>query len=217
MLQEKDRERRSSVALNRNDQLSDLIVETGRGNKLAFDCLIRNTYPTLIKISAGFGEDEQTTLEIYQEALISIWRHAHSFKPAERRPLPWLITVIRSRALDWRRSDKRRASLDRVGGQPYSLEHAGDPLRHLSSIEEESLVWDCLYLMIPAKREVLILYFIDSLSPSQIAFALNTPVPTIKSRIRRGITDLRTIIIKRKIFKDDSYALMRLDLMLNKC
>jgi RNA polymerase sigma-70 factor (ECF subfamily) len=60
--------------------------------------------------------------------------------------------------------------------------------------EEAVVLRDALLRLKPEQREVIEMTYFKGLSQSQAAEALGAPLGTVKARIRRGISRLRTIV-----------------------
>jgi len=102
------------------------------------------------------------------------------------RPLrPWLAAVARNHARRWRRVQASRAaaSLEALPEQPAeALEGGADA----APGPEELLAGST-----PVNREALALRYLEGLSTLEIAQRLGRPVATIRSRLKRGLAELR--------------------------
>lgn len=184
-----------NVETSLNDQLSRLLVRTGEGDQKAFESLINRTMPQLRKICLSFCNDEVAADEVFQDTIISVWRHARTFRPAERRALPWLITVTRSRALDWSRNKAFQDSVAALISRIDIEDRKPEPLQFLLERERDALLYRSLDLIDCKKRESIMLHYLDGLSSTCIANVLKCASPTIKSRINRGVRDLRKVML----------------------
>jgi RNA polymerase sigma-70 factor, ECF subfamily len=99
----------------------------------------------------------------------------------------WLFSIARNLAID----DLRRR-------QNVSLEAAGDetpdpasPFVTAARNEEAARLADALGALAPIYREALLLRFHEDLSLQEISRLVGAPVPTVASRIRRGLERLR--------------------------
>ncbi len=183
-----------------NRELSELIMLIHEGDSSAFVRLIRLTSAEIKKFSSAFNVDEQTAAEVYQDTLISIWKHAGTFDPKKQRALPWLITVMRSRALDRRRINER--NLFRSGLQDHLLpvDAQDDYLEQLATKEKSEFLWNSVELVSSRKRDSLLLHFKHGLTSFEIANRQGVPQSTIKSHIKRGLNELRGILREHEFF-----------------
>jgi RNA polymerase sigma-70 factor (ECF subfamily) len=52
--------------------------------------------------------DHHDTEDVMQEVLVQVWNKAHLYEPRKGKPLTWLTTLARNRAIDRIRSKQRR-------------------------------------------------------------------------------------------------------------
>ena len=111
----------------------------------------------------------------------------------------WLLAIARHLVIDASRR-KKMASLEELGDPeseaPYDPpdESAASVLQMLVSRENAEAVQMSL-LKIPAYyREVLLLRFHEELGLEEIAAVTATPISTVKSRLYRGLTALKTVL-----------------------
>ncbi|MDP9265855.1 MAG: sigma-70 family RNA polymerase sigma factor [Chloroflexota bacterium] len=129
--------------------------------------------------------------EVVQDAFHSVWRQAGSYRTERGAVRTWLLAIARNAAIDWRRTKGRR--LDREA----AIDEAG-------SLTDDSRVDDQVITSLRAERvrialsglpaeqrEVLGLAFWSGLSQTEIAARTGTPLGTVKSRVRLGMTKLR--------------------------
>ena len=135
--------------------------------------------------------------EITQEVFASVWSKAKLYDEDRGRPQVWLSTMARNRAIDRLRSKRRRAQLRddleaNVVTEPW--EEQDDVVAQVRLNEESRALYDAILQLKPEQREVIEMTYFQGLSQSQAAAELGTPLGTVKARIRRGISRLRTLI-----------------------
>ncbi len=143
-------------------------------------------------------QDEHDAEEAVQDAFVSVWRRAGTFRPEAAAPRTWLLTIVRNRCVDVlrrRRGDAATAPLDEA--QPEAFENELWPevwKRHCGAA-----VRSALGALPPDQREAIELGFYGGYSHSQIAERLALPLGTLKKRMRSGLKRLRTLL-------DESYS-----------
>lgn len=203
MSKQVDGQKKTGAKLSFHGRLANLLVAAGTGDEDAFRGLTQLSTPTLRRISVSYCEDETSADDILQDALISIWRHASSFRPTDKRALPWLITITRSRAVDWLRKRTVRTRVLKSFGERHVNEESSDPLESLLAAESKALLLASIASIDPKKRESVRLHYIEGFSVSDIAKVLGSPVPTIKSRLGRGMREVRATMLITNNFMDD--------------
>ena len=136
--------------------------------------------------------------DLFQETWIRVLERGHQYN-AKSKFESWLFAIARNLVIDVSRR-KKIASLEELGdsesNQPFELpdEHSISPLQLLVSRESKQTVQLSL-LKIPANyREVLLLRFQEELSLEEISAVLATPISTVKSRLYRGLTVLKSAL-----------------------
>jgi RNA polymerase sigma-70 factor (ECF subfamily) len=149
-------------------------------------------------LARSIVRDDGDAEDVVQDVFFRIWERAETFDSSRGNPLAWLTTVTRRLAIDRTRSRTFRArgresSLDGVA--TASSRDSGDAVTVSAEANE---VLAALEQLEPAYREVIRLSYYEGLSHSGIASKLGTPLGTVKSRLREGVTQLRRILAIQK-------------------
>jgi RNA polymerase sigma-70 factor (ECF subfamily) len=153
---------------------------------------------TLRKIIYQVLQDEAEADDVLQESILQVWREAGHYSAAIGKPLGWIVTIARRRAIDRvrRRAAYSRAK-DRFGVyleteprswmRPCSTEDNGaSDIRHFLEREMSRLP--------DYQREALRLSFFGGLSHREIAARTRTPLGTVKTRLELGLRKLSTSV-----------------------
>jgi len=141
--------------------------------------------------------DPHDAEEITQEVFANVWSKAKLYDRSRGRPQVWLSTMARNRAIDRLRSKQRRAQLrDELEANTVTEQwrDRDDVVSRVRLQEESSVLRNAILQLKPEQREVIEMTYFKGLSQSQAAKQLGTPLGTVKARIRRGITKLRTLV-----------------------
>jgi RNA polymerase sigma-70 factor (ECF subfamily) len=136
--------------------------------------------------------------EVAQDAFHSVWRQADSYRPERGSVRTWLLAICRNAAIDWRRTrgkrSEREVAIDVAGDFVADAnvdERVADALR---ADRIRKAVWE-----LPLEqRQVLALAFWGGYSQSEIAARTNTPLGTVKSRVRLGLSKLRELLVEER-------------------
>ena len=145
---------------------------------------------TIFKILNNREDSE----DVCQEILAKVWENSELFDPSRGRPLTWLRTLARNRAIDRLRSKQRRAVLnERFRGEADTPANtvSRDLTDIVSANEQGKIVRDAVIELSPEQQQVLELAYFGGLTQSEIAVRLGQPIGTVKARIRRGVRCLR--------------------------
>jgi RNA polymerase sigma-70 factor (ECF subfamily) len=153
---------------------------------------------TLKKVIYQVVQDEAEADDVLQESILQIWNEAKSYSSALGKPLGWLVTIARRRAIDRvrRRAAYCRAK-DRFGvyveTEPRSWlqsctseDNAGADIRQFLEREMSRLP--------DFQREALKLSFFNGLSHREIAAHTQTPLGTVKTRLELGLRKLSSSV-----------------------
>jgi RNA polymerase sigma factor (sigma-70 family) len=160
-----------------------------RGDASAFPALMaayrRPVYSYLVR--GGVAEADRD--DVFQAIFLKIHAAAGSYDPA--RPLaPWLFTIVANSVRNHHRDRPRASSsIGSEDGPPDTLDPP-DPNpgpEHIASARE-TLAWleGALTALPPAQREVLLLTAIVGLRQQDVAQALDLPLNTVKTHLRRA-------------------------------
>jgi RNA polymerase sigma-70 factor (ECF subfamily) len=153
----------------------------------------RTVYATALRVLGDSAQAQDVTQDVFSK----LWRNPGRFD-ADRGALgPYLRLMARSRALDvWRERQAAGRAAERFG-VALSVEAPREvdaPDVAVQRGEERELVRTALHRLPPAQREALVLAYWGGLTADQIARRIGVPLGTAKSRIRLGLTKLRSEI-----------------------
>jgi RNA polymerase sigma-70 factor, ECF subfamily len=148
-----------------------------------FDRYSTRVFGLLVKF-VGRREDAE---DLLQATFYEAWRRAPSFDPSRSRCDFWLLLIARSRALDHLRIRRPAVELAAVP-EPATKQ---DLIARLERVEASDRLHQALERLPEEQRRAIELAFFAGLTHEQIAGKLETPVGTIKTRIRLGMNRLR--------------------------
>lgn len=135
--------------------------------------------------------------DIMQDVMVMIWQKAHLYEPRKGKPLTWVISMARNRAIDRLRAKQRRSRLyddfesENRKTQPEFAESASDLVQ---ANERQKVVRKALRELQPEQREAVKLAYFNGLSQADVARKLRQPLGTVKARIRRGVGRLEDLV-----------------------
>jgi RNA polymerase sigma-70 factor (ECF subfamily) len=133
--------------------------------------------------------------EVTEDVFFQVWRQARRYDPARGRPLAWMLTIARSRALDHlRRRDPAQSHAEPDTLLEAEPAAAGGPQDLLVASRDNARVHAALASLDPVPRQLIALAFFRGYTHEEIALHEDLPVGTVKSHIRRALAALRTIL-----------------------
>src|SRR5213593_4402499 len=135
--------------------------------------------------------DETGADDLLQEVFMEIWNQAKNFSAQKGKPLGWMVTLTRRRAIDALR--KRQAYARAEERLQSETEQQPEAWVH-NATEEEIALSDTRFLirkvingLPPAQQQAIDLAFFRGMSQREIAAKTNTPLGTVKTRLELGL------------------------------
>jgi RNA polymerase sigma-70 factor (ECF subfamily) len=135
--------------------------------------------------------NESEADDLLQEIFMEIWNQAKNFSAHKGKPLGWMVTLARRRAIDGLR--KKQAYARAEERLQSETEQQPDAWVHNTTEQEISfgdtrvLVRQVISGLPPAQRQAIELAFFRGMSQREIAANTNTPLGTVKTRLELGL------------------------------
>jgi RNA polymerase sigma factor (sigma-70 family) len=189
---------------NSPDEPSDeaLLHAIAGGAVWAMDSLYQRYSRILYSLAYRMVADHQIAEDLLQDAFLSVWRRSTSYSPQAGAARSWLISIIHHRAIDHLRRVRRRSSLQEA------------PLEELEFDETTAVadVWDeawrsvqssqvrAALMKIPTEQRMVIeLAYFQGWTHTEIAEGTQTPLGTVKARMRLGLNHLKRALLEAGI------------------
>jgi RNA polymerase sigma-70 factor, ECF subfamily len=129
--------------------------------------------------------------DLLQEIFMEIWNQAKNFSSQKGKPLGWMVTLARRRAIDGLRKKQAYARAEErlqneTEQQPDAWAHNATEEQIVLSDTRE-LIRKVLAGLPPAQQEAIDLAFFRGMSQREIAAKTNTPLGTVKTRLELGL------------------------------
>ena len=129
--------------------------------------------------------------EALQDVMVRIWQHADRYVAYRGRAMPWMISIARYRAIDVLRAQRAQVTLEDAPPEALMDEAAEEFPETTTSQRVRRALDECLKRLSPDQRKCLSLAYIEGYSQDEIATAINSPLGTVKSWVRRGLSSLK--------------------------
>lgn len=157
----------------------------------AFGLLFSHFAPRVKSYLMRTGSAEGVAEDLAQEALVTVWRKAALFDPAQAAVSTWIFTIARRLRID----AARRHQLDGAGDECFEFDllqaDQPDQAEQTDAARLSRRVRDALDRLPVEQAQVLRLSFYEDEPHARIAEALGLPLGTVKSRIRLAVAHLR--------------------------
>jgi RNA polymerase sigma-70 factor (ECF subfamily) len=148
-------------------------------------------------LSMKVVHNEAEAEDLLQEIFMEIWNRAAGYDPAKGKPLGWIVTLARRRAIDrlrkcqshCRAEDRLR---DEVEQQPGAW--TTDPEEDFVMADIREMLLKLLKTLPEAQQQAIDLAFYKGMSQREIAAHTGIPLGTIKTRLELGLKKLTTAL-----------------------
>ena len=178
------------------------LVQRGRPNafELLYDRHGGAAFSLAYRMVGGRAEAE----DVVQEAFLSIWRSRLRYEPARGSVRTWVLGIVHNRAIDALRrnvaQERRRADFEGVEEQREAPERTEV---EVARRQEASSVRTAIGELPDEQSRVIELAYFGGFSHTEIAEMLDTPVGTVKGRMRLGLEKLSRSL---ESFAPEGYA-----------
>ena len=170
----------------------DLMHLMRQGDAAAFEVIYERHCSAAFSLAYRMTGRRGAAEDVVQEAFLSLWRSGARYDQTRGSVRTWVLAVVHHRGIDALRRglkhDRHRASDegieerfesgDRTDVQAVRREEAAEVRSALAALPDEQ------------SRAIELAYF-GGFSHSEIATMLETPIGTVKGRIRLGLKKLR--------------------------
>lgn len=171
--------------------LVPLVEAMARGNERALEQLYDATVGKLYALASAILRNVEDAEEVVCATYAYAWANAARFDDVRGNVLGWLLMLCRSRALDRLRQRRTAQLAEGSAGIESLVDEAGQPDDLLALLQQSSRVRTAVAQLMPVRRRLIALAFLRDLSHQQIADRTGLALGTVKSHLRRALTQLR--------------------------
>tara|TARA_Y100000588_G_C14279090_1_gene936019 strand:- start:4825 stop:5343 length:519 start_codon:yes stop_codon:yes gene_type:complete len=158
------------------------LTAVAQGDQRAFEHLYKDTSGLINAICRKMLNSPALADEALQEAYVRIWHNANDYQTDKGEVLSWMVSIARYRCLDMLRYQKVRQE------EEYEETHGSEqPI----VAEENSQLAHCIEALAPEQRHAIHLAYFRGFSHGEVVSHLGDPLGTVKSWIRRGLSQLK--------------------------
>ena len=181
--------RADNIQVLADEEVMHLVQE---GDPRAFELLFERHGGAAFSLAYRMVGDRSSAQDVSQEAFLSIWRSKMRYQPDRGSVRTWVLGIVHHRAIDALRRnlvhDRRRGSAE---GMEERFEAAERTDVEVARREDARNVRAALETLPADQCRVIELAYFGGFSHSKIADMLDTPIGTVKGRMRLGLEKLR--------------------------
>lgn len=170
--------------------LTATLGRVAAGERSALREVYALTAPKLFGVVFRISQDTEAAEDILQDVYLKVWNRAARFDATRASPITWLCTLARNAAIDWRRAQRGPVMVSDDYASDVADERANAE-QAIGEDQERARIFSCLDKLGTKPREAIRSAFFDGATYAELAIAVNVPLGTMKSWVRRGLLQLK--------------------------
>ena len=184
------------VATATDDVDRSVLTRVAAGELDALDELYDRYKTMAYSIAYRITNDATLAEDVVQDAFLGAWRNAARYVEGKGSVKTWLLSIVHHRAIDAVRRRRPTSELpDREDVPPPQL-RLPDVWGQVSANLDAESVRAALGALSDVQREALELAYYGGLTQQEIAERTDTPLGTVKSRMRLGLLAMRGVLTR---------------------
>jgi len=174
-----------------NDEIEQLLIRCAAQDPAALEQLYKHVAGTLLAVVLRIVRQRDLAEDTLQDVFVRIWVNARQYDQIRGRPLAWMISIARYRAIDLMRSQRLAVPLIEEDLPEQLIATDAEPASFGESARTKTALQHCLEILSAPQQRCLVLAYQEGLSHEAVATSVGQPLGTVKSWIRRGLQSLR--------------------------
>jgi RNA polymerase sigma-70 factor (ECF subfamily) len=168
----------------------DLLAAIAAGDQAAIGLFYDRHAAAAMGIACRIVRDRGLAEDVVQDAFVAVWSRVGTYRPDRGEPGPWLLSIVRNRAIDrlrgatqsWTELDASTVALPSADGDVWAT-----TVRRLDRAE----ILVALAELPLEQRQAIEQAFFGGRTHAEIAASSGLPLGTVKGRVRLGLLRLR--------------------------
>jgi len=175
----------------------EVIAAAQKGDLKAFEQILFLYEKRIYAYIYGFVNQKYDAEDLTQETFVKLYKNVKNID-TEKSFKSWLYKIATNTVYDWLRRKRGVPVILELNEEIAELEDVEtmDDNNPYDREEKKKLVDDALQAVKPAHKKILHLFYREDLGYKEIAKALNIPINTVKTNLRRAKAALREILEK---------------------
>jgi RNA polymerase sigma-70 factor, ECF subfamily len=188
---ERVRRVRGDIGTGAGPDPAALMRQVARGDEAAFEQLYDILSGPLYGAIRRIVRDPAQSEEVAQEVMVELWRTAPRYSPERGSVMTFAMTLAHRRAVDRVRSAQASANREEQVGRREATRPFDEVAEQVAARFEQEQVRRCLATLTELQRESVLLAYYGGRTYKEVGELLDTPLGTIKTRLRDGLIRLR--------------------------
>ena len=162
----------------------------------ALDELYERYKTMAYSIAYRITTDATLAEDVVQDAFLGAWRNAARYVEGRGSVKTWLLAIVHHRAIDAIRRRRPASELPDADALPPQALRMPDVWGEVAANLDAEAVRAALTVLSDVQREAIELAYFRGLTQVEIAEQTNTPLGTVKSRMRLGLLAMREVLAR---------------------
>src|SRR4051812_20797432 len=177
---------------DRADSPEELLALVARGDADAFAALYDLLAPQVFGMTRRVLRNPAQAEEVTQEVFLDVWRTATRYDATRAGVRTWVLTMAHRRAVDRVRSEQAAGNRDqRAAARNAPVPAHDEVVEAVQARLDREQVRRCLDTLSELQREAVTMAYWSAYTHREVAQLLDSPLGTVKTRIRDGLIRLR--------------------------
>jgi RNA polymerase sigma-70 factor (ECF subfamily) len=168
-----------------------VLVRLAHGQLDALDELYDRYKTMAYSIAYRITNDATLAEDVVQDAFLGAWRNAARYVEGRGSVKTWLLSIVHHRAIDAIRRRRPTTELPEADLPPPAALTMPDVWAEVAAGLDGDTVRGALATLSDVQREAIELAYFGGLTQQEIAERTDTPLGTVKSRMRLGLLAMR--------------------------
>jgi RNA polymerase sigma-70 factor (ECF subfamily) len=171
--------------------LDELLPRVARGDDVAFEQLYQHLSAPIFGLVQRVLRDPAQSEEVAQEVFLELWRSATRYSPERGSVMSWAMTIAHRKSVDRVRSAQASTERDTRAARASNTPAFDEVTEVVSGRLEREQVRRCLGSLTELQRESVMLAYYQGYTYREVAHLLDSPLGTVKTRLRDGLIRIR--------------------------
>ena len=184
---------RTSSAVDDADR--DVLERVAAGELNALDMLYERYRTIAYSVALRITYDASLAEDVVQDAFLGAWRNAGRYAESRASVKTWLLAIVHHRAVDAVRRRRPTVDLPEREDVPPAQLTLPDIWPEVAGHLDRDAVQGALRVLSDVQREAIEMAYFGGLTQQEIAARTDTPLGTVKSRMRLGLLAMRRALL----------------------
>ncbi len=175
---------------NESDNLA-LFQRVAEGDRKAFEALYERYAGAILRVIVAMVRNQELAEEVLQDTFVKIWRSAKTYDPKQGRLFTWMARIAKNTAID---HTKTKRYQQHRGTESLNAKEYVDQWIASDQPIADSGLRKTLTQLTERQQEIIEYLYFRSFSQREASKALNIPLGTLKTEVRKAMMQLRQVL-----------------------